>query len=209
MSLLHDKIYSSQHEEERFIQKYLEKNPDKEMGTYVDIGAGQPCEINNTYYYYCRGWNGLLVEPHPRYAEKIKITRPRDIFEPVAISNYDGIVQMCDTATIGSFIGDDYKRTFPVRCYNVKCMTMNTLSTKYPQFLEADILNIDIETNEDKALSQCNFEKIKPKIILIEFQVRGVDYRKNWEHYILPYYDFQEIIPDSSNAIYTRKKENI
>lgn len=205
MTLLYDKIYPSQHEEEKYFNKYLNKNPDSELGTYVDIGAGEPCDISNTYYYYWRGWNGLLVEPHPKYAEKIKVTRPRDILEQIAITDHDGTQPMCDTATIGSFIGNDYMTIFPIKKFDVKCMTMNSLFDKYPQFREADILNMDIETNEDKALSQCDFTKIKPKILLIEFLVRGVDYRKNWEHYVLPYYDFQMIIPDSGNVLYTRK----
>src|SRR5262245_48341427 len=33
--------------------------------TYLDIGAYDPIEINNTYLFYTRGCRGVLVEPNP------------------------------------------------------------------------------------------------------------------------------------------------
>ena len=205
-----DKIYFSQNEEEKIINKYLDKDPDgSEKGTYVDIGAGDPVMISNTYYYYWRGWNGILIEPHPTYAKRIKEMRPRDIFLPIAIHNCDGEIEMCDTATIGSYIGDDYKSRLQKKkdLFIIKCMTINSLIKKYPDFSEPDFCNIDVETNEDKVLEKCDFTKFKPKIICIEDfgTYRGFkDERFEWKHYLTPFYDFKETA--TNNLIYVRKK---
>ena len=37
-----EKIFYGQHEEEKIINKYLDKDPNKEVGIYVDIGACDP-----------------------------------------------------------------------------------------------------------------------------------------------------------------------
>ncbi len=202
------KIYFSQNEEEKIINKYLDKDPDGTIkGTCIDIGAGDPVMISNTYYYYWRGWNGLLIEPHPRYAERIKLMRPRDVFLPIAIMNYNGEVEIDDIYTKGSYLYDERKKSknYKKGVFMVKCMTINTLIKKYPQFAEPDFCNIDIESNEDKALEKCDFTIFKPRIICIEFPGEGIDHRTLWEHYLTPFYDFKEALVN--NAFYLRKEK--
>jgi hypothetical protein len=46
--------------------------------TYLDVGAYDPVEINNTYYFYLRGGRGVLVEPNVALSEKLRTVRPRD-----------------------------------------------------------------------------------------------------------------------------------
>jgi hypothetical protein len=47
-------------------------------GTYVDVGANDPVEYSNTYAFYKKGWQGLLVEPNPDRTELLRVFRPRD-----------------------------------------------------------------------------------------------------------------------------------
>jgi hypothetical protein len=46
--------------------------------SYLDIGAYDPVEINNTYYFYRKGFHGVLVEPNPVMCEKLRSVRPDD-----------------------------------------------------------------------------------------------------------------------------------
>ena len=46
--------------------------------TYFDIGAYDPVEINNTYFFYLKGWRGVLVEPNVTMADKCREVRPED-----------------------------------------------------------------------------------------------------------------------------------
>jgi hypothetical protein len=46
--------------------------------SYLDVGAWDPIEINNTYYFYQLGHRGVLVEPNVDLSEKLRAVRPRD-----------------------------------------------------------------------------------------------------------------------------------
>ena len=46
--------------------------------TYLDIGANDPIMLNNTYLFYLRGCNGVLVEPNAALCERLRAVRPRD-----------------------------------------------------------------------------------------------------------------------------------
>jgi FkbM family methyltransferase len=46
--------------------------------TYLDIGANDPVKTNNTYYFYRRGFRGVLVEPNVSLCEKLRSVRPGD-----------------------------------------------------------------------------------------------------------------------------------
>ncbi len=213
-------VYYGQHGEEDLIDIYLGPNAKKTNGKYIDIGAGDPKIHSNTYYYYLKGWNGILVEPNPNYAESIKKERPRDIHLPIAITDYYGQVEMCSSTTVGSFVGDRNKKRKieggrgKKFLFTVDCMPIDTLIKRYPEYKEPDFLNMDIESMEERVLSRCDFRVFKPKVIIIEYKCPGIneegeeeermDYRWKWEHYLLPFYTLHKL-HWGGNAFYVRK----
>jgi FkbM family methyltransferase len=46
--------------------------------TYLDVGANDPVNNNNTYFFYRKGYKGVLVEPNVAYTEQLRSVRPRD-----------------------------------------------------------------------------------------------------------------------------------
>jgi FkbM family methyltransferase len=46
--------------------------------TYLDVGAYDPIHGSNTYLFYALGSHGVVVEPNPLYASRLRATRPRD-----------------------------------------------------------------------------------------------------------------------------------
>ncbi|GAH88173.1 unnamed protein product [marine sediment metagenome] len=120
---------------------------------------------------------------------------------------------MCNTATVGSWIGDDYKAEYqrgmrekdgrPHQLYTIKCMTMDSLIKDHSQFADADLVSIDIESNEDKLLAKCDFSIFKPTLIIIESALRNKDQKFRWQHFLSPYYDEKETY--CSNTFYLRK----
>jgi FkbM family methyltransferase len=46
--------------------------------TYLDIGANDPIEGSNTYFFYRLGFRGVLVEPNPAFGERLKSVRRND-----------------------------------------------------------------------------------------------------------------------------------
>jgi hypothetical protein len=53
---------------------------------YLDIGANQPKFINNTYWLYRLGFNGVLVEPNKKLADELKCVRSNDVVLNVGIT---------------------------------------------------------------------------------------------------------------------------
>src|SRR5437868_1095747 len=47
-------------------------------GTYVDVGGGHPVADNVSFWFYLRGWRGLIVEPQQALADLYARVRPRD-----------------------------------------------------------------------------------------------------------------------------------
>ena len=204
--------FHGQYEEDRII---LELLPEDVKGQYIDIGAGLPVKLSNTYFFYKMGWSGILIEPNQELAKTLQTTRSRDIILPIAITSYDGKLEMCDTIAMNSPLGGYYKNLHSDKVYEVDCITMETLLQRYPEFKEPDFVSIDIESGEDKLLSKCNFDIFKPKLIVIEHWCRGMnkegdmlvrmDYREVWKHYLLPYYNFVE--KTDGNSFYVRKEK--
>ena len=56
---------------------------------YLDIGAADPVESNNTYLLYWTGGRGVLVEPNPEYVRRLRLERPGDIVVPAGIGVTD------------------------------------------------------------------------------------------------------------------------
>src|SRR5947199_1847499 len=48
-------------------------------GTYIDVGAGHPIADNVSFWFYERGWQGVVVEPQPELAALYERLRPRDV----------------------------------------------------------------------------------------------------------------------------------
>ena len=51
---------------------------DVAAGTYVDVGGGHPVADNVSFYFYLKGWRGLVVEPQEGLAAGYARVRPRD-----------------------------------------------------------------------------------------------------------------------------------
>src|SRR6266852_2089372 len=51
----------------------------QKRGVYIDIGAGHPIADNVSFWFYERGWQGIVVEPQPELAALYERLRPRDV----------------------------------------------------------------------------------------------------------------------------------
>jgi FkbM family methyltransferase len=46
--------------------------------SYLDVGANDPVQLSNTYYFYKQGHRGVLVEPNGSLCERLRDKRPGD-----------------------------------------------------------------------------------------------------------------------------------
>ena len=67
---------------------------------FVEVGANDGYNLSNTLYLEEKfQWDGLLIEPNPRYFEKLKSRKAK--FTPHAISDVNGIIEFYDSGLYG------------------------------------------------------------------------------------------------------------
>ncbi len=52
---------------------------DVERGFYIDVGGGHAVADNVSFWFYEKGWRGIVVEPQATIAAAYRIVRPRDV----------------------------------------------------------------------------------------------------------------------------------
>jgi FkbM family methyltransferase len=126
-------------------------NPD-----YLDVGANDPVNGNNTYVFYRDGARGVCVEAHPDLARRFAATRPRDVCLNVAIGVGEGKLvdfHIFDLPGMSTIDGEEAARrealgTHAVaRTVSVPLCTINEVIaahfSSYPALLSLDIEGLD------------------------------------------------------------------
>src|ERR1700712_1802092 len=62
-------------------------------GTYIDVGAGHPIADNVSFWFYERGWQGIVVEPQPELLALYQRLRPRDLAIGGLVGRYFGEIE--------------------------------------------------------------------------------------------------------------------
>lgn len=149
----------------------------KKNGFYVDVGSHHPFRFSNTYFFYCRGWNGICIDPLPGTAQLFTKYRPRDIVLEMGISevesqlNYymfnEPALNTCDIAraneleVLGHYKIIDKKQ--------IETKPLSTILDRYIKSnLQIDILNIDVEGLDLQVLRSNDWGKYRPKHIIAE-----------------------------------------
>lgn len=168
---------TSQHAEDVFLLDYFEGMP---PGVFVEVGAYDGIQFSNTYALEQIGWKGLLVEAHPENAKKCKKNRPNAIVEHAAAgdANASGMISFNMVEGRGgdllSFIHADERHQQRCRREGKGIRTEEVPFLPLDSLLEThgmttiDFLSIDIEGGEADAIRGICFERIRPRLILLE-----------------------------------------
>ena len=153
----------------------------QEHGFYVDVGAYHPQMISNTYYFYLQGWKGINIDAMPGSMDLFKQTRPNDINLEIPISNVkqsltyytfnhsnlNGFSKELAIERNGWKVGD-----WEAKLISEIDLQTFTLSEVLDEYLtsnqDIDFLNIDVEGLDYQVLESNNWQKYRPKIVLIE-----------------------------------------
>ena len=171
-----------------------------DTGFYVDIGANDPVKLNNTKRFHKRGWHGINVEPNPSLCSLIQEDRPADANLNVGVGAADGTLDFyrMDPDTHSSFdrtIVDEYvlmPGVTVVEATKVKVTTLASIFRKHvPEDQVIDFMSLDIEGGELAALGGNDWETWRPRLIMLEINLRGdklvdfmesVDYDYVWSN---------------------------
>lgn len=179
----------------------LEPYLDFDGGFFVEAGANDGLSQSNTLYFEkYRKWRGLLVEPVPELARRCRKNRRKCIVENYALAPFGGeedTIEMTFCHLMSVVSGamrtreeeakhiqtgcevqkiDSYKLTVPTQ-------TLTALLDKH-SVQQIDLLSLDVEGYELPALQGIDFDRHRPRYMLIEAR-----YRDEIDNYVSAWYD--------------------
>jgi FkbM family methyltransferase len=181
---------NSRNAEEWVIRDYFQ---DKRGGVFLDVGAADAREWNNTYFLETTlGWSGLAIDAQPEFAPDYARLRPRTRFFSLLVSDASDTVEDFFVPTDGP-LGATSNRDFAgrdeakVEVRSVRTITLNDLLAR-EGIAHVDFLSMDIELGEPRALAGFDIERYRPALVCIEVhpQVRQelINYFHR-HHYVL------------------------
>ncbi len=143
-------------------------------GFFVEVGANDPRERSQTWHLEQAGWTGVLIEPQPDLADKLRTARTAKVFG-VACSSPENAGRTLPLHVAGPLSGLDRERlapgTEPETVINVPIRTLDSIleEARAPQGF--DFLSIDVEGHEIEVLRGFDAARWRPRLILLEDHV--------------------------------------
>jgi FkbM family methyltransferase len=133
--------------------------------TYMEIGAHDGVrESNSRFYDLCLGWNGLLVEPHPKNYERTVQLRPN--------AHHLGLAPSCNANETGIILFPEHMYTSAAVNETGSKIEIHCGPLQY--YLDAlgihhiDFWSLDVEGSELKVLQTINFHRTNIDVIIVE-----------------------------------------
>ena len=188
---------------------------EQDIGTYVDVGAGHPVADNVSFWFYLKGWRGLIVEPQQRLANIYADVRPRDTVAACLAGRDEGEADFYEIETLHGLsttvrehamhsqtsFGVDYAVVRkPVRA--LKSLLQEAGIT------HIDFLKIDAEGAEADVIAGMDWGDVRPRVIVIEAEVPGTmpEAWRAWEPNLLAE-GYSLSFQDSLNRWYVLQRE--
>lgn len=146
-------------------------------GVYVDIGCWHPIKASNSYFFHLRKWKGLCIDANPDLKPLYKKYRSGDIF-----LNYG--IGTSEEPMVFNFLNEGFSS---MNTFNMEFLKSENLeiqiksSLKIPvlslsEILEThldlndrlDFFDVDVEGSDLDVLKSNNWDKFRPKIIMVE-----------------------------------------
>lgn len=133
---------------------------------YVDIGCFHPIQYSNTYFYYLRGGSGLVVDMNESHRSEFERLRPRDTFVAALVSDSNQALQVRSKGSPRDSIicGDSNEKG---ELKQPKSLS-SILDEHWPKNNPISLLDIDCEEHDLQVLKSNNWEKYRPKVVILE-----------------------------------------
>ncbi len=172
--LPHKNFSYSQEGEDIVLKRFFDK---QESGFYVDVGAHHPIRFSNTYLFYKKGWHGINIDAMPGSMRAFKRWRKRDINleTPVALTNGELTCYSFNEPALNTFSKELAGQMESLPDYHLikteKLVTMplsTILDTHLPSGQNIDFMSIDVEGLDLDVLKSNNWNKYRPRFLLVE-----------------------------------------
>ncbi len=146
-------------------------------GFFVEVGANDPRQGSQSWHLEQGGWRGVLVEPQPDLAARLREARSAKTFA-VACSSPRNAGRMLTLHLAGPLSGLDRTRlaygATPEGTIDVPVRTLDDVLTEAGAPTPLDFLSIDVEGHEIEVLRGFDFSHWRPRLILMEDHVSNL-----------------------------------
>jgi FkbM family methyltransferase len=143
-------------------------------GYFVEVGANHPQFESQTWQLEQNGWTGILVEPQPDLAEKLRRERGARVFA-AACSSPENAGRSMPLYVNGALSSLDRDRmapgATPQHIIDVPIATLDQILTEAKAVSPIDFLSIDVEGHELEVLRVFTFARWRPRLVLLEDHV--------------------------------------
>lgn len=152
----------------------------KRKGVFLDIGASDPTELNNTLYFYERGWRGWNVDPIAANIASFDLRRPGDhnICAGIGTETHDRMFYRIDPSTLSTF-DEENARLYEAKGHPVVERRMVPFLSVADLFerngipREIDLLSLDVEGGEAAILDAMFASGVFPTVVILETVAYG------------------------------------
>lgn len=155
-------------QEEGLIQDFFRGRP---PGFFVDVGAADPEFGSQSWHFEKAGWTGILVEPRPDLARKLRQTRRATVYEAACSSSHNAGRTM-PLNLRGGYSSLNANLVIaglePQGTIQVPIRTLDDILTEAKAPAPIDFVSIDVEGHETEVLDGFDLDRWQPRLILIE-----------------------------------------
>lgn len=143
-------------------------------GTYVDVGGGHPVADNVSFYFYLKGWRGLVVEPQATLASAYAGIRPGDQVVSCLAGRSDGTIDFHIVDGLHGLSSSVKANADSAQQYGAGYRTEQREVRRLSRLIDEagltaiDFLKIDVEGAEPDVLAGLDLGRHRPRIILVE-----------------------------------------
>jgi FkbM family methyltransferase len=147
---------------------------DQADGTYVDVGGGHPVADNVSFWFYLKGWRGLVVEPQDELADIYQGVRPRDHTVACLAGRMDGEAEFHVVDKLHGLSTSVRERAAGAAQFGAGFTTVRrpvrTLASLCAEagLTRIDFLKIDVEGGESDAIAGMDFKRWRPRVVVVE-----------------------------------------
>ncbi len=178
--------------------------------TYLDLGAHHPFFMSNTYFFYKKGFSGVLVEPDPVLCKTLRKRWKDEVVNAgVGVTNQkEADFYIMNKPELNSFSKDwvEQVKSYATleRVVKIPLVTINDLIKDYckkcPTFVSLDVEGLDLDI-----VRTFDFKVWRPPVFCIETIVNGSEQKITEINNIMEKNNYMIYADTRINTIYADK----